>query len=378
MGEPVPVEARLHRAVQLASLGRLADAVPIVHGVLGEQPDNVTALQVLAYCMQVEGRFEEMLATARRAVSLAPDDPGPHRQVAQAEVELGRARDGVDAAREARRLDPHDVRNELVLATVSLAAGRTAGILAAEAAVGRARRLAPEDLAVHLCDGAVRQRMGEFGRARAAYRHALSLEPDNADALRHLAALDAARHRAHPALALLGDTVQEAPTDAGVVRGATFGVQRLLWLLTGVACLPLLGVAVLVVTWRDLAGGAAGVAGALATVVLAVAGMAAFVRTRLRRLPHASRVLIRTNLFKRPVGTALLRPVSMTLGLVLLALTPRTGIGEVLVAVALALVVGPLLLLVPMAYALLITEAYLLARRLWFRLHRLRRWGLPR
>ncbi|GAA4716033.1 tetratricopeptide repeat protein [Phytohabitans rumicis] len=358
----------LRRALHLAGLGRVDDAVPLVQRVLADEPGNVDAFQVLAYCMQVGRRYEEMLAVAGQAVAVAPDHPALHRQMAQALVGLGRGRQAADAARQAQRLDPDDVRSELVLAEALLTAGGTKNILAAAAATTRARHLAPEDMSVYVGAGDVQLRMCEFDRARAAYRHALSLEPDSPAAQQRLAALDASRGLTHRALSTLGDTVHAAPTDPEALRTATLGIHRLLWLLTGAACVPLLATAILVLTWRDLVGGGAGVAGALATVTFAIGGVVAFGRWRLRRLPRSTRALIRVNLRRRPVSTALVRPLSMALGVLLLALAPRSGPTATLVAVALGLTIGPLLLLVLDARALVTVEAYFLIRRLWFRL----------
>ncbi|MDG4828807.1 hypothetical protein O7627_05735 [Solwaraspora sp. WMMD1047] len=355
------------RALQLANLGRLGEAVPLVQQVLATEPENVSALHVLAYILQRAGRYAEMLAVARQAAALAPDDPTTHRQLARAWQGLGRAREAVAAAGEAHRLDPEDFRNDVVLADALLAAGGTRNIVAAGAATHRARQLAPDEVDAHLAEGDVQRRMAEFGRAGRAYRHGLALEPDNPRALYKLATLDSDRGRALRASPLLGGTLQAAPTDPTALTAATYGARRALWLLTDAATVLLLVAAIFTGNWRSEQAGPAGVAVGVLAVLVGVGGTGWFLRWRLGRLAGPTRTLIRRNLRRPTFLLAGVRLVGVALGGLLLAVDPAPGEESGLDAAAIVLIMVPFLLLVLRARNWLLNEAYYLLRRLWFR-----------
>jgi tetratricopeptide (TPR) repeat protein len=365
--EPTAGDTALERALHLAALGRVADALPLVTETLAAQPDSVYALQVLAYCHQRTARYADMLDAVERATALAPASAANHRQRARALVRLSRTREAVEAATEARRLDPHDVRGELVLADALLAAGGTRNIRAAAAATARARRLDPQDVDAHITDGHVQRRMAEFGRARAAYRRALAIEPENPSALYWLGSLDSDRGRALRAEPLLGDTLRAEPTDRAALHAATLGARRSIWLLTDFTCVLLLITVILVATWRDNVAGWAGVAGALATVALGAGAATAFLRWRLRLLSGPTRTLIRANLRRFSFALAPLRPVSMAVGGLLVSLSPDPHSGTGLAGAAVPLTLWPMLLLMLRARNWLANELYFAVRRTWFR-----------
>nr|MDT0658309.1 hypothetical protein [Micromonospora sp. DSM 115978] len=356
----------LERALQLANLGRLGAAVPLVQRVLGTDPGNTTALQILAYILHRAGRFAEMLAVTEQAAALAPADPGTHRQRARALQGLGRARDAVIAAREAHRLDPQDFRNDVVLADALLDAGGTRNIVAAGAATARARRLAPEEVDAHLAEGDVQRRMAEFGRAGRAYRQALALEPESPRALYRLATLDSDRGRALRASPMLSGTLQAAPTDPAALVAATYGARRALWLLTDAGCVPLLIAAVFAAAWRDERAGPGWVA--VLAVLVGVGVTGGFLRWRLGRLAAPTRTLIRANLRRPTFLLAPLRLMAVVLGGLFLALDLAPGTDSGLGTAAIVLVMVPFLLLVLRVRNWLLNEAYYLLRRLWFRL----------
>lgn len=360
---------QLGKALHLAQLGRLGEAVPLVQQVLATDPANVHALRILAYCLQRAGRFADMLTVVQTAVAAAPNDPGVHRQRARALRGLGQLREAVTAARTARALDPEDYRNELVLADALLAAGGTRNILSAAEATARARKQAPESVEAHLVEGDVQRRMAEFGRARTAYQRALALEPESPHALYRLGTLDATRGRALRASPALGGTLRAAPTDPDALHAATLGARRAFWLLTDACQLPLLAVAIFVSAWRSDHDGAGGVAVGLATVVAGVAGAVAFVRWRMSRLSAPIRTLVRTNLRRPTFALAPLRPLAMALGALVFAVDPDPSGEDGLAVAGIMLTMAPLVFLVVRTRDWLLAELYYLLRRVWFRLH---------
>ncbi|MBW6433443.1 tetratricopeptide repeat protein [Actinoplanes hulinensis] len=359
---------QIRQALHLAQIGRASAAVPVLRRLLAEDPGDVAALRALAYCLHQAGRYDEMLSVAEQAAALVPADPAVHRQRAMALLELRRTRAAIDAATEARRLDPHDFRNDVTLAEALLAAGGTARIVAAGAAADRARRMAPQEPIVHLVTGDVLRRMADFRGARQAYRAALALDPESTVALHRLGAVDSDRGRALRSSALLGDTLRAAPHDTDVLRTATSGARRALWLLTDAATVPLVVAVVVAAACREQVAGTAGVLLAVAPVLLGVAAAVVFLRWRLRRLAPAARTLIRRNLWRVTFGVAVLRLAAIALSGLLIVVDPAPGSGSGLRAVATPLTTVPLLLLALRVRNWFAAEFYFLLRRSWFRL----------
>ncbi|MBO3738737.1 tetratricopeptide repeat protein [Actinoplanes flavus] len=355
MGGPADPADRIRQALHLAQIGRASAAVPMLRRLLAEDPDDVEALRALAHCLHRTGRYDQMLAVAEQAAVLAPADPAVHRQRATALLELGGTRAALDAATEARRLDPSDFRNEVTLAQALLAAGGTARIVAASAAAERARRLAPHEPVAHLVAGDALRRMADFRGARQAYRTALALDPEDADTLHRLGAVDADRGRALRSSALLGDTLRAAPHDPDVLRTATSAARRAWWLLTDAATVPLVAGVVVAAAGRDRVAGTVG-------VLLGVAAAGAFLRWRLRRLAAATRTLIRRNLLRPAFAFAVLRLAAVTLSGLLIVVDPA------LRAVATPLTTIPVLLLMLRVRNRFAAEFSFLLRRCWFRL----------
>ncbi|MBB4752040.1 tetratricopeptide repeat protein [Actinoplanes lobatus] len=359
---------RIRQALHLAQIGRASAAVPLLRQLLAEDPGDVAALRALAHCLHQAGHHDEMLSVAEQAAALVPADPIVHRQRAMALLELRRTGAALDAATEARRLDPHDFRNDVTLAQALLAAGGTARIVAAGAAADRARRLAPQEPIAHLVAGDALRRMADFRRARQAYRTALALDPENADTLHRLGAVDADRGRALRSSALLGDTLRAAPHDPDVLHTATSGARRALWLLTDAATVPLVVAVVVAAACREQVAGTSGALLAVAPVLLGVAAAAAFLRWRWRRLAAATRTLIRRNLWRVTFAFAVLRLAAITLSGLLIVVDPAPGSGSGLRAVATPLTTVPLLLLMLRVRNRFAAEFYFLLRRCWFRL----------
>jgi len=242
----------VRRALHLAEVGRVPEAYPLLAEALRADPEDPTVQLAIAHCYQLQGRWSNMLTMLDLAVRRAPADPQVHRKRSVALRELGRVSEALAAAEQARALDPHDARNEIVRAEALLRRRGTRAVLGALAAAVRARELDPQSVWAHLTEASVWRRMAEFGRARAAYQEALRLAPENPTALHGLATLDGARGRAVRAEAVLGGMLAAAPTDPAALRAARIGARQALWLLTDLGCLVLLVAAVLVGAAQEL------------------------------------------------------------------------------------------------------------------------------
>ncbi len=119
------------------ALGREARAIALLERVLEASPDDVVALNDLAYALR--GRDPERAwALVRSALSRAPDSPEVLDTAARVLLARGNAAEAVRHAGRAVRARPDDARLRLTLAEALAAAGRR------EEALAEARRAAEE------------------------------------------------------------------------------------------------------------------------------------------------------------------------------------------------------------------------------------------
>ena len=292
-----------------------------------------------------------------------------HRYRSISLLQLDRVAEALEAAEQARALDPDDARNELVRAEALLRRSGTRTVLAAEVATGRARELDPENTWAHFTEATVQRRMAEFGRARAAYLEALRLAPDNPAALHGLGTLDAERGRAVRAAPVLGGMLQVEPNNPAALRAATFGARQMLWTLTDLGCLLLLlaNLVVLVIQESVPSGPLAAAVGMTVTTA-AGAGVLALLHWRLARLPGPVRALLRANRHRPTVAAAPLRLAALVIAASVISLDPF--LPEAVEEMGAILFSVTLLTLLLRWRNRAVREFFWFVRRCWFRLHR--------
>jgi tetratricopeptide (TPR) repeat protein len=144
----------------LARERRHGEALDILSGLAATRPDDWRVAVRAAYSLTALGRYAQALVQADRAVALAPSSAAAHAQRGSCLVRLRRSAAGEDAAREALRLDPHNLdalhvaalassagdRPERALAygwhAVNLAPGETVALRAYGVGLGSSRRWA--------------------------------------------------------------------------------------------------------------------------------------------------------------------------------------------------------------------------------------------
>ena len=182
----------IERINSLIDLRRYEEATTAAQQALRSHPDEPELLCVYAIALSHSGQHAIAVESARRAVSLNPDDWFGYRVLGSV---LGAApgglREGLKALAKARELNPHDPLVHLLIAERSLdliptgtpydtSVARREILREARAASTEAKRLAPHDAANHLVDAKVLLAMKEIGAAEAAARHGLRLDPNNA------------------------------------------------------------------------------------------------------------------------------------------------------------------------------------------------------
>ena len=217
-------ELALDRARMWIGVGRPEKAVDLALQALAADPQDADASCVLAWALLAEGRAEQALAAADKAVGLAPGDEWPHRLRGYALLELGRP--ALTTARETVRLAPDVPSSHLLLASAALAAGKAAE---ARAAADRAQALDPDSPEPYALRGDLAYREGDYPQAVSHFNQSLALDPERS-------ALHAGR-----AWALLANeqdvwaerSFREAlrmdPQDERALRGLVGMARRKLW-----------------------------------------------------------------------------------------------------------------------------------------------------
>jgi tetratricopeptide (TPR) repeat protein len=157
-------------------LGRAERARMLVSKVLATRPEDVEAIALLAQCQRASGLLEEAEKTLRRAIDLAPNEPGLHNELGAAFAQRGERTQAESSFREALRLDPEATEAQVNLA--KLLEGAEAITLLREAI-----RLRP-DFSVARVELAKRlAAVGSVTEAREQIEEALRHVPDEPEAL---------------------------------------------------------------------------------------------------------------------------------------------------------------------------------------------------
>lgn len=183
--------AEFDRAQQLYDLGRHAEALDVVGGILAGRPDDADGLRLAALCLSAVGRQDEAVRTARAAVSADPDSEHGRRVLSHMHYKRGEFRLAANIALEATRLAPHEWRGHMLLARCVCHFDPPGAIAPAE----RSRELGPDSPDTHFACALAYQAVGRTEDARAAYLKVLELNPQHAMALNNLAVLDRSARR---------------------------------------------------------------------------------------------------------------------------------------------------------------------------------------
>lgn len=181
-------EHRVERIEVLLDVGRYADAEAGVRSELALAPDSAELHFLLARALLCQGQPAPALEHTRIAASLAPESPEVLRLHARVLADTGDGAHAHTVALRALQLAPDDWRSHWTVAFgLVFGVGGRVAIRTAEAAAHRTVTLGPHEPDAHVLYGIVRQRQEDFATAEKAFRNALALDPQHADALYNLA-----------------------------------------------------------------------------------------------------------------------------------------------------------------------------------------------
>jgi tetratricopeptide (TPR) repeat protein len=270
----------LQRAQLLAELGRYDEAAGELGFAIALEPGNADALTMLARVHLAADRPTEALTAADSAVAAAPGAIPPLVARGLALVDLRKFAEAARMADEVLALGPTDAYAQRSAAAIR--AGARTGQPALNAA-WRGVELAPEEPQAHLVLGLVSARLELFDLAERAYREALRLDPQLAEARHDMGVIRLEQRRYAEALEHLAEAAAISPGRVDSRRTISDGLRRLVLYGAGWSL-----VATVLVAF--LAAGAPGTSRVFA--VLAALGGALVVWRFAARLPGLTRTIL--------------------------------------------------------------------------------------
>ncbi len=161
------------RAVALGATGRAEAAETACREALAADGGHPSALVLLAQLLRGQGKFDEAVGTARRALRAAPTWLA-HRELGTALAAQDRVVEALPELEAAARLAPADAQVHLDLGNVVLSVG---ALDVARECFARAAALRPDSASLLNNLGLVELRMGNFSKAARLLRRAEALAP---------------------------------------------------------------------------------------------------------------------------------------------------------------------------------------------------------
>ena len=181
-----PQRRKLALAAEHHKAGRHDEAERLYRELLGELPNNVDAMRLLAGILTRKSETGEAEALLQKAVSLAPDYALAFLDLGQIYHEQHRYGEALDCFQRASRLQPTAAKPQYLLAATLAPVGRTKDSLAA---YRRALELQPRHAGARLGTGHTLKTLGRQQEAVEAYRKCIQLRPENGESYWSLANL---------------------------------------------------------------------------------------------------------------------------------------------------------------------------------------------
>lgn len=173
-----PHRQRLSEAAELHRLGKFEQAETIYREILRTDPENVTAMRLLAMLAVKLEQFRDAVILLKQVVALAPDYHAARLDLGHAQVEMNLLDEAIATHKEAIRLEPFNYNAHIGLAN---ALARSSQTQAAVASYQAAIEIKPEIAGSYLGLGNVLKTIGKQSEAIAAYRKGIEIKPGFAE-----------------------------------------------------------------------------------------------------------------------------------------------------------------------------------------------------
>ncbi|MDP2306078.1 MAG: tetratricopeptide repeat protein [Pseudomonadota bacterium] len=180
-----------HKKVEaLLALGRNEEAAALADRLPTQDTPSVDFLRLRGRALRAAGRVFDAEASFREALAIQPGDPRLLADLATTLLGQRRIKEALPYAREAVALRPDVAAYHCLRGVIAESLGFEDE---AEEAMMAARQLAPQDAEAHTVYGYHALRLSKVDAAEGAFKDALGIHPDRAEALRGLARCSVAR-----------------------------------------------------------------------------------------------------------------------------------------------------------------------------------------
>ncbi|MFC9294599.1 tetratricopeptide repeat protein [Streptomyces sp. NPDC057011] len=288
----------LQQADALFELGRHEQAAALAAEHLAGQPDDATALVLLARCRHRLGDERQALTTLEHALRVAPESVNAWLMHTHVLLALKKYRQAEVSARRAVELAPQSWTSHYTLGVVLDHGVRRKRKRAAHESARRAVALAPEESDPYVLLGLTAHRTGNHRAAQQAYETALRLDPESTAAHNHLSLLHLRRQWRRPGswTRAAEGFVQSAALDLND-RNARYNLELMAWgTVSGARWVALAGIVAVSLGAAHLRAGAAGAEALgtyLACAAVLVGSWGGWLLWQTRRVPpHLRRPLL--------------------------------------------------------------------------------------
>jgi tetratricopeptide (TPR) repeat protein len=203
----------LTTALELHEAGQLGPAARLYQRVLSREQENADALHLLGVLHHQQGNHARAVELIRRAVTLRPNVPGFHANLAEAYRALGQPERAAGCCRTALRLWPDYPE---ALCNLGLALQGLGRLAEAVEHFRHALRLRPDFTVAHNNLGLCLREQGQLDEALAHFRRAVELDPAFAPGQNNLGQLLLDRQQAAEALPHCQEAVRLQPDHAAL------------------------------------------------------------------------------------------------------------------------------------------------------------------
>ncbi|TDU80426.1 tetratricopeptide repeat protein [Streptomyces sp. KS 21] len=297
----------LQQADALFDLGRHEQAAALAAQHLADNPDDATALVLLARCHHHLGDEQQALTTLEHALRVAPESVSAWLMHTHVLLALKQYKQAEGSARRAVELAPQHWASHYTLGIVLGRGARRKRKRAAYESARTAVALAPEESDAYVLLGLTAHHTGNHRVAQQAYETALRLNPDSSAAHNNLALLHLRRRWLRPGswTRAAEGFVRSAALDLNAPQ-ARYNLENMAWgTLMGSRWVALAGTVAVSLGSAHLRAGAAGTDALVTYLVCAavlVGSWGGWLLWQTRRvLPHLRRPLLLVSRGCRPV-----------------------------------------------------------------------------
>ena len=211
---PADAVALTIKARLLLSENRIDPAIERAEAAVAADPEHSNGHFALGLIYAAAGDVDRAIREYNETLRLNPRAAVAQYELSRLFLATGDSGESVELARSAVQSDPGGASQRLLLASGLMTSGDFDG---AQTEIDLVEANLPDWAAVHTLKGRLQYLRGEMAPAARSFQRALELQPEDADALAGLVAVDAEAGEAERARARVEDHLTRRPDDPGLL-----------------------------------------------------------------------------------------------------------------------------------------------------------------